>query len=602
MPKKRLEIAKEDRWQVEALYSSLDLWEKDLKDLLSQSTKNIRWPEMTNLKGTLRKGVANLKELLDKMFFIERKLVKLYTYAHLRHDEDLANQKYKEVYDRITLVYFDFQKETAWVQPEILQLEKEAFASYLDAKELEPYRCFLHQLFVLKPYTLTPDQEHLIALASQALSASAKTFTVFNNADLVFGSVKDEKGDEHTLSHGTYLLYLKSGDRTLRKNAFKGYLNQYAKYENTLAETINGHIQNHIFESRARGYDSCLHAALIPYQIDIQVYHNLIETVRQNLSVLHRYMRLRKKILNLDEMHFYDIHTPLFPSADQHYSAQEAKEIVLKSVRPLGAEYQAILEKGLNKERWVDWYENTQKRAGAYSSGCYDSHPYILMNYHGTLRDLMTLTHEGGHSMHSYYSNLNQPYQYAQYSIFVAEVASTFNEELLFRYLLEKANTKKEKAYLINQKLDDIRATLFRQTQFAEFELILHNLAENGVPLTTSNIKEKYRSLISVYYGPDFIIDDEIDVECLMVPHFYAQFYVYQYATGISAANILADSVFKEGVKARERYLKFLSSGCSQYPVKLLQLAGVDMCIPDPIVALIKRFDHLISELELLNL
>lgn len=598
MPKERLEIPKEDKWQVEALYSDLEEWEKDFKDLLSQSSKKVRWPEIALCKGELGKGAGKLKKFLDQMFSIERRVIKLYTYAYLRRDEDVTNQKYREVYDRIELVYFDFQKEIAWVQPEILQIDTETFSNYLETKELKQYWVFLKKIFVLKPYTLPEEQEHLMALAVQALNASAKTFSVFNNADLIFGSVKDEKNEKKALSHGTYLLYLQSQDRTLRKNAFRGFLKQYANYENTLAELINGHIQNHLFESKARGYTSCLHAALTPYQIDVQVYHNLIATVRKHLPVLHRYMELRKKALNLDEIHFYDLHASLVPNIDKRFSVCEAKNIILDSISPLGKDYQSILKKGLEREGWIDWYENARKRSGAYSGGCYDSHPYILMNYQGTLRDLMTLTHEAGHSMHSFYSNQNQPYHYAEYSIFVAEVASTFNEELLFRYLLERAESKEEKAYLISSRLNDIRATFFRQTQFAEFELSLHELAENGVPLTASNIKKEYRNLSSVYYGPHFTIDKEIDVECLMVPHFYANFYVYQYATGISAANILADRLIKEGEKERESYLNFLSSGSSKYPIKLLQLAGVDMCTPDPTLALIKRFDALVSELE----
>ncbi|MDN3509241.1 MAG: oligoendopeptidase F [Candidatus Neptunochlamydia sp.] len=598
MAKERKEVEIDDQWDVASLYLSLEAWKKDFSELTKGRTEKRCWPQLGSYQGKIGEDSEELASLLDDALEIKRRLYKLYTYAHLRHDEDVANGTYKEAYDKISLLYYDFQNETSWVQPEILQLPEKTLETYLKDAKLESHHIYLKKLSVLKPHTLSADKEYLLSLAGKALQAPQKTFEAFNNADLKFGMIKDEKSEQLELTHGSYGLYIQSKDRTLRKNAVFGLYRRFQEFENTVVELLNGQIQRDIFEAKARDYTSSLHAALTPHQIDPEVYHNLIATVRKNLPVLHRYVSLRKKFLGYEKLHFYDLYVPLITKFEKHYSYPEAVQLVLNAVKPLGNEYRQILEKGLGEERWVDRYENARKRSGAYSSGCYDSIPYILMNYNGTLRDVMTLAHESGHSLHSHYSNKHQPFQYSDYPIFVAEVASMFNEELLFRYLMENATTSGERCYLLNQKIDDIRATLFRQTQFAEFELLTHTLAEKGIPLTAASLKGIYRKLNEDYYGPDLVVDPEIEVEFLRIPHFYTGFYVYQYATGVSAANALIERLMKEGDEAREDYLKFLSSGSSKYPVELLEIAGVNMRESSPIQTLIDRFSELVNEFE----
>ena len=598
MAKERKEVKVDDQWDVESLYPNLEAWKKEFTELTKNKSEKAHWPNIGNYQEKIGEGSDSLTALLNDTLDVERRLYKLYTYAHLRHDEDVANATYKQVYDQISLLYFDFQKETSWVQPEILQLPEKTLETYLKDAKLSAHHIYLEKLSTLKPHTLTADKEYLLSLAGKALDASQKAFGVFNNADLKFGKIKNEKGEEIELTHGSYSLHLQSKDRTLRKNAVLGLHKKFHEFENTVSEMLNGQVQRDIFEAKARNYPSSLHAALTPHQIDTDVYHNLISTVRKNLPVLHRYISLRKKLLGYDKLHFYDLYVSLIPKFEKQYSYSEGAKLVLDAVKPLGAEYHQVIEKGLGKERWVDRYENARKRSGAYSSGCYDSVSYILLNYQGTLRDVMTLAHEAGHSVHSHYSNSNQPFQYSNYPIFVAEVASTFNEELLFRHLMEKATSSEERCYLLNQKIDDVRATLFRQVQFAEFELMIHTMGEKGIPLTAATLKEIYRKLNEDYYGPDLTIDPEIEVEFLRIPHFYSNFYVYQYATGISAANALVEKLMKEGDSARKAYLKFLSSGSSKYPVELLQIAGVNMRESQPIQTLIDRFNDLVNAFE----
>lgn len=598
MAKDRKEVNQEHTWDVEALYPNLEAWEKEFSELTKHKTDTLWWPHLQAYQGKLGESAETLSHLFCDSISVERTLYKLYTYAHLRHDEDVANEVYKDAYDRISLLYYDYNNETSWIQPEILQLSDETFEAYLKDKTLQDHHITLQKLSALKPHTLTADKEHLLSLAGKALETPEKAFGVFNNADLQFGTIQDEKGESHELTHATYGLYLQSKDRTLRKNAVISLHQKYGQFENTVSELINGQVQRHVFQAKARGYPSALHAALTPHQIDVEVYHNLVSTVRKNLPALHKYVSMRKKLLGVKQLHFYDLYVSLLPQFEKKYTYEEAVQLVLDAVRPLGDEYHAILEKGMTAERWVDRYENARKRSGAYSSGCYDSVPYILMNFQGTLRDVMTLIHEAGHSVHSYYSNKHQPFQYSNYPIFVAEVASTFNEELLFRHMLEKASSREERCYLLNQKIDDVRGTLFRQTQFAEFELTLHDLAEKGVPLTAASLKTAYRRLNQDYYGKDLNIDPEIDVEFLRIPHFYYNFYVYQYATGISASYALVERLLEEGEAAQKDYLTFLSSGSSRYPVDLLETAGVNMRTATPIQKLIDRFSSLVDELE----
>lgn len=597
MVKTREEVPVEDRWNIEALYPNQQAWEHDFQSIVN-SQKTPRWPSLATYQGNLQQGADKLKEFLDLMMHIDRKLSLLYTYAHLKHDEDIANSDFKQTYDRIVDSYHAFSQETAWFQPELLALPNETLEKYLHSSVLAPYRFYLEKTIRLKKHTLSQENEQLMALAGQSLQTAHKAFRAINDADFQFGSVKDSEEKEKPLSHASYGLYIREQDRTLRERAFKQYHHQYLSYENTLCELLVGQIRSHHFNAQARHYDSCLQAALFPKNIEVSVYHSLIQAVNEQIPVLHRYMQLRQRILGVPELHLYDVYVPLIKEVDIRIPYQDAEDLVIESVAPLGAEYQDLLRKGFKEQRWVDRYENKNKRSGAYSSGCYDSMPYILMNYKALLRDTFTLAHEAGHSMHSLYSRRTQPYQYADYPIFLAEVASTFNEDLLTRLLLQRYTQPAEKIFLLNQQIEDIRGTLFRQTMFAEYELWIHEQIEQGQPLTPKILKEQYRKLNAKYFGPAVVIDEEIDIEWARIPHFYYNFYVFQYATGISAALALSEKVLNGSMAEQKAYLEFLKGGSSQYPIDMLKLAGIDMSSPAPVKAAIRKFDRLITELE----
>ncbi|WP_068470322.1 oligoendopeptidase F [Candidatus Protochlamydia phocaeensis] len=598
MIKTREEVPVEDRWNVEALYPNQEEWEKAFQSFASQAQQPLKWPALQAFQGTLHESPEKVKLALELMMSIDRELSKLYTYAHLRHDEDIANPVFKKSYEQILALAHAFAQETAWFQPEILKLPDETLESYLASPYLTAYRFYLERIIRVKKHTLSPENEKLLALAGQALQTSYKTFSSLNDADFKFGSVLNSEGEEKPLSHATYSLYIRDQDRQLRKNAFENYHKHYSDFENTLCELLTGQVQNHIFQARARHYSSCLEAALFPKNINTAVYHALIQAVNEQISVLHRYMQLRKRILKLDELHLYDVYVPLTSAIDIRLPYQEAEDLVIESVVPLGEEYQSFLRQGLKDHRWVDRYENRNKRSGAYSSGCYDSMPYILMNYKDLLRDVFTLAHEAGHSMHSLYSRRSQPYHYSDYPIFLAEVASTFNEDLLIRLLMQKCTDPIEKIFLLNQKIEDIRGTLFRQTMFAEFELFVHQQSEENVPLTPQFLKQAYRELNRKYFGPSVVIDQEIDIEWARIPHFYYNFYVFQYATGISAALALSEKVVSGKEEDRDAYLNFLKGGSSQYPIDMLKKAGIDMESPEPVKSAIRKFDELLGELE----
>jgi oligoendopeptidase F len=598
----REEIPVEDRWNVEALYPNQNAWEQALKIFVPHPQQLPYWPVLQAYQGSFEKGPEKVKEALNLMMAIDRELSKLYTYAHLRHDEDIANPEFKKSYEQILTLAHAFAQETAWVQPELMALPEALLDQYLSSPLLAEYRFYLEKMIRMKKHTLSPDNEKLIALAGQALQTSYKAFSAINDADFKFGTVLDSQGEAKPLSHATYGIYIRDQDRLLRERAFKQYHQQFNSYENTLCELLTGQVQSHLFQARSRHFSSCLEAALFPKNIDTSVYHALIQAVHERLDVLHHYMQLRKRILKLDELHLYDVYVPLTSAIDIRIPYPEAETIVIESVAPLGSEYQEFLKKGFQEQRWVDRYENQNKRSGAYSSGCFDSMPYILMNYKNLLRDVFTLAHEAGHSMHSLYSRKTQPYQYSDYPIFLAEVASTFNEDLLTRLLIKRCQDPHEKIFLLNQKIEDIRGTLFRQTMFAEFELLIHQHVEQGTPLTPQLLKQEYRQLNQTYFGSATFIDNEIEIEWARIPHFYYNFYVFQYATGISAALALAEKVVNGTEQDRAAYLSFLKGGSSQYPIDMLKMAGIDMTSPAPVKAAIQTFDHLLTELEqLLN-
>lgn len=594
----RCDIPLEDRWDLTPLYPAIEAWEQDLQKEFSVDYKKSCLPFRESAELT----VGQLKELLDLRFRLERQLRKLYTYAHLRFDEDTKNDAAKQSLQRITLRCHDLAEAFSWIEPKILALPIDVLQEYAHADILKPYAIILERLVRLKEHTLSEPEEAIVAASQMAASSSHKIFSAINDADFVFPEVEDSQGNKHPLSQGSLQVHLKNADRTLRKNAFCALHKKYLKYENTIAEMLHGAIQHHFYESKTRKYSSCLEAALFPKDIDLTVYKNLVETVRANIEPLHRYMNLRKKLLQVDTLHTWDMYVPLVREPTAHYPYDEAVELIIASCKPLGEEYVNDIKKGLTHDRWVDKFENRNKRSGAYSSGCYDSFPYILMNYKGTLRDVFTLAHEAGHSMHSLLSHRTQPFHLADYEIFVAEVASTFNEELLTQELLKRsANNKEEQAYILNQKLDDIRGTLFRQTLFAEFELFIHSQVEKGLPVTPAILKEKYLELNRFYYGEDLSLDDELAIEWARIPHFYYNFYVYQYATGISAAHALAKRVLEGPKENQEAYLEFLKSGCKLFPIDLLQKAGVDMRSPASVEATIQRFAEILDTFERLS-
>lgn len=596
MTKQRTEVAANDRWNVEALYPSINDWREAFKT--HAPVHKPRWPLIASFKGKLGEGASTLKSALETIAEVDRQLSKLATYSHLRHDEDIADPEKKAAHQEAASAFNEFRQETAWFEPELLSLPDSLQQSYLNDPCLKAWRFHLEKIFRMKPHTLPAEQEYLLALSGKVLSSSYKAFNALSDADFKFETVQDSQGNQHELTHARFPLLLRSPDATLRENAFKTYLHKYKSYSNTLCELISGQIEAHVFQARARKFDSALEAALFPQNIPLAVYHSLIEAVHDKIGSLHRYLRIRSKALGIKPLHMYDLLLPLTKEFDMRIPYGEAEQLVIESVAPLGSEYQNALKNGLLKDRWVDRYENHNKRSGAYSSGCFDSMPYILMNYKEIIRDLFTLSHEAGHSMHSYFSRASQPYQYSDYSIFVAEVASTFNEELLLQMMLKRAKTKEERIFLITQKLDDIRGTLFRQAQFAEFELLIHTLTEQNIPLTPEKLSEEYVKLNQFYYGKEMADDPEIAIEWSRIPHFYYNYYVYQYATGISAALALADKVVAGGNKEREAYLSFLKAGSSLYPIDALKLAGVDMTTSAPVKLAIDRFDHLLDALE----
>lgn len=595
MPVARNEIATDHRWNVEALYLNPESWKEELKRTQGDQ-KGPKWPELSGFKGKLHdpQAVANL---FESYLTLQRKLEKLHTYAHLRLDEDLGNDVFKSDFGMISSLIHEFSLETSWIEPEFLTLSEASFKQLISDATLAPYRFHLEKIGRMRPHTLSPEQEELMALSGKALDTSYRAFGALNNADLTFKSAVDSKGEEHPLSNGSYLTYLRSPDRVLRRTAFENIHRGYEAHANTLCELIQGQVQSHLFVSRARKFPSCLEAALFPHQIEKEVYENLIASVRARLPLMHEYISLRKKLLKLPDIHVYDLYVPLVEEAEANMDYQEARDAVIASVAPLGENYQSSLKKGLLEDRWVDPFENMRKRSGAYSSGCYDSMPYILMNYHGTLNDVLTLAHEAGHSMHSLLSRTHQPYIYSQYPIFVAEVASTFNEQLLLSHLKTKAKSARDQAFLINYQIEGIRATIVRQTLFAEFELQIHKWAEEGTPLTPALLKKKYVELNRDYYGPDLVLDPELEIEWARIPHFYYNFYVYQYATGLSAALALFQKAMVDPA-AKEKYLEFLSSGGSKYPIELLKGAGVDMRKPDVVNTALDYFEKLLGDLK----
>jgi oligoendopeptidase F len=589
----RSEVPVEDTWKLEDIFPTDQEWEREF-----QEVKQLI-PSMSSYQGKLGESAELLFKALQAQDQLLERIGKLYTYAHMRYDQDTTNSFYQGLDDRIKNLYTQAASTLAFIVPEILSIDEEKVKGFLNEKEeLKLYEHSLEELNLQRPHVLTAEQEALLAEASEVMSASSNTFGMLNNADIQFPSIKDEDGNEVEVTHGRYIRYLESADQRVRKDAFQAVYDTYGKFKNTFASTLSGQVKKDNFNARVRKYSSARHAALASDNIPESVYENLVQTVNKNLHLLHRYVKLRKKVLKLDKIHIYDLYTPLVKDVKMEIPYEEAKELILKGLAPLGEEYQNVLKEGFTN-RWVDIHENKGKRSGAYSSGAYGTNPYILMNWQDNVNNLFTLAHEFGHSVHSYYTRKEQPYAYGSYSIFVAEVASTCNEALLNDYLLKTIDDEQKRLYLLNHFLEGFRGTVFRQTMFAEYEHLIHKKAQENEALTADLLTKEYYELNKKYFGEeDIVIDEEIGLEWSRIPHFYYNYYVYQYATGYSAATALSKQILTEGQPAVDRYLDFLKSGSSDYPIEVLKKAGVDMTSSKPIEEACRVFEEKLNEME----
>lgn len=581
-----------DTWDLSSLFANDDDWEKAFKQFEKQV------PKFEKFRGTLSNSAKSLAACLKFDSDLDRIAERLGTYAFLKTTEDQTNSDYQRMMGRFQNIAVRAGEAASFIRPEILAIPKKKLDAFLASKELKHYRLSLERLLRFKKHTLSNKEEQLLAMQGEMAQAAGKAFRQLVDADLKFGNVKDENGDQIELSNSTLSQFLISPKRSVRKAAFHQYYDQFTGHENTLAATLSGSIQKDVYYARARGYDSALGSALYADNVPAAVYDNLIGSVRDNLPAVHHYYDVRRRKMKLRDIHHYDTYVPILSELNVKHTWKQAVKIILKSLTPLGSEYGEILEKGLSG-RWADRYPNQGKQSGAFSCGTFDGDPYILMNYKPeVLDDVFTLTHEAGHSMHSYFSAKHQSFEYYNYTIFVAEVASTFNEQLLSRHLMAQARDDRERAYLINREIDGIRGTIVRQTMFAEFEKVTHEMAEAGEPLTVQAFKDTYRTLLEAYFGPDFTIDDELSLECMRIPHFYRAFYVYKYATGLSAAIALSERVAEGGKDELNDYLSFLKGGCSKFPLDLLRDAGVDMESPEPVNTALSRFESLVKELD----
>lgn len=589
---KRSKVKPADTWDLSSLCANDEAWEKEftrLEKLIAGFEK---------FKGKLGESAKSLAACLKFDGDFDRLAEKVGGYAHLKVTEDQADSKYQGLVARFQNLATKASQAASYIRPEIMALPKKTLDAYLSAKELTPYKLALQRIIRYRPYTLSGREEEIIAMQGEMAGAASKAFRQLLDADMKFGTVKNEKKEEIELSNSTFSKLLVSPDRSVRKTAFHQYYAQFVGHENTLCATLTGSIHKDVYYAKVRGFKSALESALFPDNVPQTVYDNLIASVRKNLPAVHRYYDVRRRKMKLKDIHHYDTYVPILSDLEVKRNWKQAVKLVMESLEPLGQQYCSVLEEGL-MGRWCDRYPNQGKSSGAFSSGSYEGIPYILMNYNEEVfNDVFTLAHEAGHSMHTWHSAKHQPFQYYDYVIFVAEVASTFNEELLSHHLLEKAQDKRQRAYLINRELDDIRATLIRQTMFAEFEKITHGMAEAGEPLTVDSYKKVYRELLEAYFGPEFAIDDELALECFRIPHFYRAFYVYKYATGLSAAISLSQKVLHGGKKDLDAYLSFLSGGCSKDPLDLLRDAGVNMESSEPVDTALARFAELVEELD----
>ncbi|MGL9867027.1 oligoendopeptidase F [Enterococcus faecium] len=589
---KREELPENLTWDLTKIFSSDQEFDEkylELSEELKQSEKH---------KGTLDQGASQFLNAIEFVLRVYRQTEVIYVYAHLKNDQDTGNTDYQALYARASSLFSKVSEAVSWFEPEILQLSDDQIWQYFkEEPKLEVYRHYIQQIVDNRAHVLSAEQESLLAGAGEIFDASSDTFAVLNNADLVFPTIEGENGEIVQLSHGVYGQLLESTDRRVREAAFKGLYSVYEQFRNTFASTLGTHIKGHNFKAKVRNYSSAREASLSNNHIPESVYDTLVDVVNKHLPLLHRYMELRKRLLEVEKLHMYDLYTPVLGEAPITFTYEEAKEKALEALKPMGEEYMAIVEKAFS-ERWIDVVENKGKRSGAYSSGSYDTNPYILLNWHDTLDQLFTLVHEMGHSVHSYFTRSNQPYVYGDYSIFLAEIASTTNENILTEYLLETEKDPRVRAYVLNHYLDGFKGTVFRQTQFAEFEHFMHTEDEKGVPLTSEYLSDSYGKLNAKYYGPAVEEDPEIKFEWSRIPHFYYNYYVFQYSTGFSAASALAKKILNQEPEALENYLAYLKAGNSDYPVEVMKKAGVDMTQAAYIEDAISMFEQRLNELE----
>ncbi|MCD1259035.1 oligoendopeptidase F [Paenibacillus athensensis] len=589
----RKQVPAEHRWNLEDLFPNQQAWDQEyqqVKDSLGR---------ISAFQGKLG-DPAQVKACFELEDEISLHAERLYVYANMKHHEDTAESEYQALSDKAKKISVEVSEALSFISPEILSLSEEQLHKLVNEPTLAFYKDTLEEMIRQKPHTLGKEQEALLAQAGNMAVAPNTIYGMLNNADLKFPNVKNENGEDAPLTHGSYIQFLESRNRDVRKGAFEAVYSTYASQKNTIAATLSANINKNIFYAKARSYPSVLEMSLFGDNINKEVYTNLIATIHESLPLLHRYFKLRKKLLKVDELHMYDLFAPLVEEFKMDITYQQAQEEIKKSLAPLGEDYLKILQDGFDNH-WIDVYENKNKRNGAYSWGAYGTHPYVLLNHKDNLNSMFTLTHEMGHAIHSYLSDANQQYRYAQYTIFLAEVASTLNEALLMDYLLKRVTDPKEKLYLLTYYADQFRTTVFRQTMFAEFEMITHDKAEHGESLTPQAFSEIYYGLNKLYHGDEMVVDKDIEMEWARIPHFYNSFYVYKYATGFSAATSFAKQILDEGQPAVDRYLGFLKSGGSDYSLNILKRAGVDMSSPEPIKQAMSVFGSLIEQMEQLT-
>jgi len=588
----RNEIAQSDTWDLSSLYRDDATWEADFKRFTSMIDT------AKSYKGKLGSSADDLLAALAWLTEVSMLVERLGNYAFLNYSVDSSDSANQRRLGMISQAQTEFAAQTSYFDPEIQSIDEKSLRSWMSDGRFADYRVMLDKLIRFKPHVLTENEERIMALHGEVGSVPRDTFSALTNIDMDFGSIATADGDM-PLTQSTYSAFLMNPDRNLRKQAYTQFYGVFDSHKQTLAKLFEGGVKNDIFRAKVRNYPSAREAALFPDNVPTAVYDNLISAVHDGFPVLHRYYALRKRLLGLDTLAHYDVYVPLVPGIETHTSYEEAVKIVCEALVPLGDEYVRTIHSGLTEQRWVDRYENKGKRSGAFSSGAYTGHPYILLNYkEDVLRDVFTLAHEGGHSMHSWYSVRNNPYPQYDYTIFEAEVASTFNEQLVAKYLFDTASDDHMKAYVIGKQLDDIVATLFRQTMFAEYEAIMHAQVEAGEPITLDGLRATYRTLLESYFGPDMRFEQTSDLEGLRIPHFYSAFYVYKYATGISAAIALSDKVLQGTDADRDQYLNFLKSGGSLFPIESLKKAGVDMSTPQPVSKAIEKFAILLDTFE----